>query len=69
MATLITLLVYLVVIALIWWAITYALANLPLPDPVKQFGTVIATLVIVIIVVYFLLSMAGGGGLHLELPK
>jgi peptidoglycan biosynthesis protein MviN/MurJ (putative lipid II flippase) len=69
MATLITLLVYLIIIALIWWAITYALANLPLPGPVKQFGTVIATLVIVIVVVYFLLSLAGGGMPDLSLHR
>jgi hypothetical protein len=61
MATLITLLVYLVVIALIWWVITYALANLPFPGPVKQFGTVIATVVIVIVVIYLLLNLTGAG--------
>lgn len=68
MGTLITLLVYLIIIALIWWVITYALANLPLPEPVKQFGTVIATVVIVVIVVFALIQLLQGGipslGLH-----
>jgi hypothetical protein len=67
MSMLITLLVYLIIIALVWWAITYALANLPLPDPVKQFGRVIATIVIVIIVVMLLLQLLQGGMPHLSL--
>ena len=67
MSMLVTLLVYIVIIALVWWAITYALANLPLPAPIKQFGTVIVTLVIVIVVVMFLVQMLQGGmgGFHL----
>lgn len=69
MGTLITLLVYLIIVALIWWAITYALANLPLPGPVKQFGTVIATLVVVIVVVVVLLQLVGGSSLDLHFPK
>ena len=65
-ATVLTILVYLVIIALIWWAITYALANLPLPAPVQQLGTVIATVIIVVIVVLMLLQLVGGvGGLKL----
>ena len=68
MGSLLTILVYIIVVALIWWAITYALANLPLPDPVKQFGTVIATLIVVIIVVMMLISLIGGGG-SISLPK
>lgn len=67
MGALITILVYLIIVALVWWAITYALANLPLPGPVKQFGTVIATLVVVIIVVMMLLGLIGGSGV--SLPK
>lgn len=67
MGTLVTLLVYLVVIALIWWVITYALENLPLPAPVQQFGKVIATVIIVIVVVYAMLQLIGGGSL--SLPK
>lgn len=68
MGTLIMLLVYLIVVALIWWAVTYALNNLPLPAPVKQFGTVIATLVIVIVVVYMLLGLVNGGGVDFHIP-
>ena len=69
MSLLITLLVYLIIIALVWWAITYALANLPLPAPVQQFGTVIATIVVVVIVVMLLLQLVGGGMPNLELHR
>lgn len=67
MGTLVTLLVYLIVVALVWWVITYALENLPLPAPVQQFGKVIATVVVVILVVYAMLQLVGGG--TLSLPK
>lgn len=58
--TVLALLVYLIIIALVWWVITYALTNLPLPGPVAQFGKVIATVVVVILVVLLLLQLVGG---------
>ena len=62
-----TLVIYLIIIALVWWVITYALENLPLPAPVQQFGRVIATIVVVIIVVMLLLRLLGGGTPSLDL--
>ena len=56
-----TVVVYLIIIALVWWVITYALENLPLPAPVQQFGRVIATIVVVVIVVLLLLRLIGQG--------
>ncbi len=68
MATcLITFLIYLIVVALVWWVITYALANLPLPAPIPQFGRVIATIVVVIVVVYALIKLLQGGGCGISL--
>lgn len=67
MSIVITLVVYLIIIALVYWVITYALANLPLPAPIKQFGTVIVTIVLVIIVVMMLLQLLQGGIPHLSL--
>lgn len=61
MTLILTIVVYLIIIALVWWVITYALANLPLPAPVQQFGTVIATIVVVVIVVMMLLQLLQGG--------
>jgi hypothetical protein len=58
---LITIVVYLIIAALVWWVITYALANLPLPAPIAQFGRVIATVVMVIAIVLALLQMLRGG--------
>ncbi len=55
--------VYLIVIALVWWVIVYALDNLPLPAPIPQFGRVIATIVVVVLVVMMLLQLVGGGGM------
>lgn len=67
METVIHLIVALIIVALIWWAVTYALTNLPLPGVVKQFGTVIATLLVVIFVVMYLLLPLMQGGMHFSL--
>ena len=45
------LLVVLIIIAVVWWAVTYILDNLPLPDPIPRIGKVIVTVLCVIAVV------------------
>ena len=67
MSMVLTLVVYLIIIALIYWVVTYALNNLPLPAPIKQFGSVIVTIVLVVVVVMMLLQLLQGGMPHLSL--
>jgi hypothetical protein len=61
MSMLLTFLIYIIIIALVYWVVTYALNNLPLPAPIKQFGTVIVTIVIVVVVVFMLIQLLQGG--------
>ena len=61
MSMVLTLVVYLIIIALIYWVVTYALNNLPLPAPIKQFGGVIVTIVLVVVVVMMLVQLLQGG--------
>lgn len=59
MSVLFTLLIYLCILGIIWWAIT----QIPLPPPFK----VVANVVLAIVAILMLLSLAGGslGGLNL----
>ena len=45
------LLVVLIIVAVVWWAVTYILDNLPLPDPIPRVGKVIVTVLCVLYVV------------------
>ena len=44
-------LVVLIIVAVVWWAVTYILDNLPLPDPIPRIGKVIVTVLCVLYVV------------------
>lgn len=57
--------VALIIASLLWWAVTYAITNLPFPGPVKQYGTVIATLVFVVFIVMYILVPLMKGGVNL----
>lgn len=57
--TLITLVVYLIVVGLLWWAVTTILGVLPLPEPIKTVINVIMVVVLCVIVVYALLGLIG----------
>ena len=58
---LITVLIFFIVIALIWY-----LANTFLPEPLKKYAIAIIVVIGVIFLIYFLLEIVGGGsGLRL----
>lgn len=59
MTLLVTLLIYILIAAVIWWAISL----LPLPAP---FGLIVRV-VFAVVVVVFLLNLLAGGGLGLPL--
>lgn len=51
MDMIVSLLVVLIIVAVIWWACTYVLDNLPLPAPIPRIGRVIVTVLCVLYVV------------------
>ena len=51
MSIILGLLVTLIIVAVIWWAVTYVLDNIPLPDPIPRIGKVIVTVLCVLYVV------------------
>lgn len=65
-ASLVTLLIYLVIAGLIFWAIWWALSQLPIPEPFATAIRVVVVLVAVLIVVYALLGIVPGPHLALR---
>lgn len=54
---LISVVIYLVIAGLIWWAVTTILGVIPLPEPIKTVVNVILIVVLCLIVIYALLPL------------
>lgn len=61
--TLITLVIYLVIVGLIWWAVTTILAVIPLPEPIRTVVNVCLIVILCLIVIYALLGIVPHGRL------
>lgn len=55
--TLISVIIYLIIAGLIWWAVTTILGVIPLPEPVKTVINVLLVVVLCLIVIYALLPL------------
>lgn len=56
--TLISIIIYLIVAGVIYWAVTMILGIIPLPEPIKQVINVLLIVVLVLIIVFALLPLA-----------
>lgn len=56
--TLISIVIYLVVAGLIWWAVTTILGVIPLPEPIKTVINVVMIVILCLILIYALLPLA-----------
>lgn len=56
---LINLVVYLLVVGIIYWAVTIILGLIPLPEPIAQVIRVVLIVILVLVVVYALLGLIG----------
>ena len=59
---LITLIIYIIILAVLWWLANYVLDNFPLPDPANRIVRVAVVVIIVLAAVYILLGLFGMGG-------
>ena len=66
-ASLVTLVVYILVIGLVFWLLNYLIDNVPIPDPFGRIAKVVLLVIAVLIVIVLLLQFAGLGG-SLKLP-
>lgn len=55
--TLISLIVLLIVVGLIWWAVTTILGVIPIPEPIKTVINVLMIVVLCLIVIYALVPL------------
>lgn len=56
---LISLVIYLIIAGLIYWAVTQIIAVVPLPEPIRTVINVVMVVILVLIVVYALLGLVG----------
>lgn len=56
---LISLVIYLVIAGLIWWAVSTIVNAIPMPEPIKTVVNVILVVIICLIVLYALLGLIG----------
>ena len=63
--TLISVIIYLIIAGLIWWAVTTILGVIPLPEPIKTVINVLMIVVLCLIVIYALLPLIPGGHVRL----
>lgn len=66
-STLITLIVYIIILGLLVWLVNYVIDNVPLPEPLGRVAKVLVIVVAVVVVILLLLQLVGGAGLNL--PK
>jgi len=62
--TLISIVIYLLIAGLIWWAVTTILGVIPVPEPIKTVINVIMIVILCLIVIYALLPLIPGVGGH-----
>lgn len=55
--TLISVIIYLIIAGLIWWAVSTVIGVIPLPEPIKTVINVILIVVLCLIVIYALLPL------------
>ena len=64
----VTLVIALIVVAVVYWAVTAIIKVLPLPGPIKPIVlTLIAVLCVLYVVFYLLLPLVHGGVPHFDL--
>lgn len=61
---LISLIIYIIILAVLWWLVNYVLDNFPLPEPAGKIIRVAITIIFVLIAVFLLLGVFGLGGLE-----
>lgn len=55
--TLISIVIYLIIAGLIWWAVTTIIGVVPIPEPIKTVVHVLMVVILVLIVIYALLPL------------
>ena len=66
--TIISIIVTLILVGVVYWAITQLLPLIPLPEPFAKIIHVLLVLLLVIVVIWVILSLLGAvGGIHVPM--
>ena len=68
-AALINLIIYLIVLGLLYWLVTYVIDTIPIPDPPARFIKLALMVLLVLIVIVLILELLGSGMTGVNLPK
>lgn len=60
-SALVGLLITLLIVGVIWWAVTQLLPLLPLPEPIARIVNIILIVILALIVIYALAALLPGG--------
>lgn len=58
-SSLISLVIYIIILAVLWWLVNYVLDNFPLPEPANRLVRVAVVIIIVLAAVFILLGVFG----------
>jgi len=58
-SALFTLLIYLVILGILYWAVDFAIANIPIQEPIARFIRIILVVIFALILVSLLLGLVG----------
>ncbi len=62
LGALIQLLITLLIVGVIWWAVTQILGLIPLPEPIGRIVNILLIVILALIVIYALAGLVGGIG-------
>ena len=68
-STLLTLIIYALVIGLLLWLLSYVLNSFPVPEPFRKIIWIAAVVIAVIFLIMLLLDIVGGGTSGLGIPR
>lgn len=67
--TLVTIIIYVLILGLLYWLCTYLLGLFPLPEPMNRIIQAIIVVVFVLVLISILISVLGGGAYYHALPR
>lgn len=66
--TLVGIIVVLIILGVIWWAVTQLLPLIPLPEPFARIIHVLLIVILVLVVVWVILVLLGSAGVNVPTP-
>jgi uncharacterized membrane protein YwzB len=62
--TLIGILVAVIILGVIWWALTEIMRVLPIAEPFATIARVLMTLIVVVVAIWIIIQLLGVAGIH-----